>query len=118
MQLFFSPYLDFIRKTAENLPEVTEKLCYDTPAFYVAGKLFARLKEDGETLAIHIGDRDKWMQEDSETFFITDHYLKSKYMLVALGSVKPKVLENLLKEAWKSRASKKILKQFEQPEKS
>lgn len=114
MQLFFSLYLEFIRKAVEILPGVTEKLCFDTPAFYVAGKLFARLKEDGETLVIYTEDRGKWMQQDPETFFITDHYQNYKYMLIALGLVQPPILKNLLAEAWKSRATKKLLKELDQ----
>jgi hypothetical protein len=114
MQFFFSPYLEFIRKAVENLPGVTEKLCFETPAFYVGGKLFARLKEDGETLAIHTVDRDKWIKTDPETFFITDHYLNSKYMLITLGLVQPSVLEMLLTEAWRIRASKKLLRELDQ----
>jgi hypothetical protein len=117
MHFFASPYLDFIQKAVKTLPGVTEKPCFDTPAFYVAGKLFTRLKEDGETLAIHTTDRDKWMQEDPDTFFITDHYQNYKYMLIALGSVKPEILQNLLTEAWKSRAPKKLLQELDQTQK-
>ena len=43
-------YLDAIRKYLSALPGITEKLCFGTPAFYVNDKLFARLKENGDTL--------------------------------------------------------------------
>jgi hypothetical protein len=113
MGLYYSPYLNFLRQTVEQLPGVTEKLCFETPAFYVNDKLFARLKEDGETLAINTEEREKWMEADPETFFITDHYLKSKYMLINLSSVKQTTLKVLLTRAWKNRAPKKLLKTFE-----
>jgi hypothetical protein len=116
MGLYYSPYLNFLRQTVEQLPGVTEKLCFETPAFYVNDKLFARLKEDGETLAINTEEREKWMEADPETFFITDHYLKSKYMLINLSSVKQATLKLLLTRAWKNRAPKKLLKTFEENE--
>ena len=114
MDTFYSPYLNFLRQNVAHLPAVEEKLCFETPAFYVADKLFARLKEDGETLAINTEEREKWMETDPDTFFITDHYLKSKYMLISLNTVKQVTLKELLTQAWKNRAPKKLLKQFEQ----
>jgi hypothetical protein len=32
--------LEFIRTAIQHLPGVTEKLCYNTPAFYVNKKIF------------------------------------------------------------------------------
>ncbi|TDE16861.1 MmcQ/YjbR family DNA-binding protein [Dyadobacter psychrotolerans] len=114
MDVFYSPYLNFLRQTVEHLPAVTEKLCFETPAFYVNDKLFARIREDGETLVINTEERDKWIEEDPDTFYITDHYLKSKYMLISLSSVKQVTLKELLTRAWKNRAPKKLLKLFEE----
>jgi hypothetical protein len=114
MLFFSSPYLDFIRKTALALPAVTEKLCFDTPAFYVTDKLFARLKEDGETLALHSNEREKWIEKDPDTFFITEHYKNYKYALVTLGNIQPELLEKLLIDAWRNRASAKLCKELDQ----
>jgi hypothetical protein len=77
-------HLEFIRKTLLVLPGVTEKLCFDTPAFYVNKKYFARLKEDGETLVLQTQQRDKWIAANPDAFFITDHYFNYDYMLVNL----------------------------------
>ncbi len=94
------------------LPEVHEKLCYGTPGFYADKKLLARLKEDGETVAIYNNDRDEWMAKNGDIFFITDHYKNSTMMLVDLNLVSNDDLEILVKEAWEMRASKKILNQY------
>ncbi|MDB5130679.1 MAG: hypothetical protein JWR02_428 [Mucilaginibacter sp.] len=101
-------YLEFIRKTVSCLPEVTEKPCYSTPGFYVGKKLFARMKEDGETLVVQSFEREKWIEKDASTFFITDHYLNHDYVLAALKAVQPADLEKLLLTAWFNRASNKI----------
>jgi hypothetical protein len=105
--------LEFISKAIQHLPGVTEKLCYNTPAFYVNKKIFARLKEDCETLVIQTHEREKWMNADPLTFFITDHYLNYDYMLVALKTVSPQDLTNLLITAWHNRAPAKLIKEYE-----
>jgi hypothetical protein len=102
--------LTFISQVVLTLPDVYEQTCFDTPAFYVNKHVFARLKEDGENLVIHTVEREKWMDKDPITYFITDHYLKYKYMLVNLDRVEPEDLKQLLLTAWKARANKTTLK--------
>jgi len=106
-------YLKRVRAIALALPGVTEGPCFGTSAFYVAKKLLARMKEDGETLAIRTEEREKWMKANPATFFITDHYLNYPMMLIRLATVEQKVLEALMLTAWKSRAPKKLLKAYE-----
>lgn len=107
-------YLEFIRKTIQRLPGVSEKPCYGTPAFYVGKKLFARMKEDGGTLVIQTYEREKWIDTDPVTFFVTDHYLNYDYMLVSLSSVSPADLTKLLTTAWCNRATNKLIKEYEE----
>ncbi|GAA4324195.1 hypothetical protein GCM10023149_25620 [Mucilaginibacter gynuensis] len=99
--------LQFARSVVMPLPGVTEKICFDTPAFYANKKIFSRLKEDGLSWVMYTEERDKWMQADPETFFITDHYVNYNYMLVNLATVNPADLQLLLITAWKNRALKK-----------
>lgn len=104
--------LVFIRNVIAELPEAQERLLFDTPAFYTGKNIFARLKEDEENLVIYTEEREKWMQKAPETFFITPHFLKYKYMLVNLDGVEPNDLKELLITAWKQRTSKKLLKKY------
>jgi hypothetical protein len=104
-------YLDTIHKHLLPLPGINEKLCFGTPAFYVNNKLFARLKEDGETLVIHTTEREKWMHAKPATFFITDHYKNYSYMLINLKIVTSGDLKKLLTEAWVNRAPKRLIKE-------
>ena len=106
-------YLDKVRSIAGKLPGVTEGSSYGTPGFYAGKKLFARLREEGNILVIYTEERDKWMQKDPETFYITDHYQNSMYMLVALSSVSKANLTTLIQEAWLKRAGKKLLAEWE-----
>jgi len=106
-------YLEFIRKAVQNLPGVVEKPSYSTPGFFAGKKLFARLKEDGETVVVQTYEREKWMEADPETFFITDHYLNYDYMLISLKRVSPDDLTKLLTIAWCNRATNKLIKEYE-----
>jgi hypothetical protein len=106
-------YLQFIRKVILALPGTTEGLSHGTPGFYVQKKMLARLWESGEVLVIHNDERELWMEKDPEVFFITDHYRNYPYMLVNLPKIEPAELEKLLTEAWLSRASKNLVKEYQ-----
>ena len=68
---------------------MTEGICFGTPAFYVCKKLLARLREDGDTLAIKAdyAEREFWMLAQPETFFLTDHYVGYRMLLIRLATV-------------------------------
>jgi len=70
------------------------------------------MKEDGETLVVQSFEREKWMDGDPGTFFITDHYLNYDYMLVNLQRVAPDDLVSLLVTAYHNRATDKLIKAF------
>ncbi|MEJ7767645.1 MAG: hypothetical protein WKF89_07520 [Chitinophagaceae bacterium] len=106
-------YLLTIRKILQALPGVEEYICFHTPAFRVKNRLLARLKEDGETLAIHCDDRDIWMAADTKAFFVTNHYRNYPMVLARLAVVKHHDLENVLLEAWKQIAPRRLLSEYE-----
>jgi hypothetical protein len=100
-----------VRKLALALPGVEEGTSYGTPAIKVAGKLLVRLKEDGETIAMRVeyAAREVLMGADPETFYVTDHYRCYPWMLVRLASVDPKALAELLSEALRHNAPKRLV---------
>jgi len=106
-------YLQFIRQYLATFPGTSEGICYGTPGFYVQKKLLARLWENGVVLVVHTEDRDKWMQSDPEIYFITDHYRNYPYVLVQLDKVDPEELKKLLTESWLQRASKTLVKEYQ-----
>jgi hypothetical protein len=106
-------FMQFMRSILLPLPGVVEKMCFDDPAFYANKKIFANVKLKDQLLALHTLERDKWMAADPGAFFITNHYLNYKYMLVRLESVSPNDLKVLLMTAWRNRASKTQIKMYE-----
>ena len=99
-----------VGKIALKLPEVYEKLCYDTPAFYTGKNFFVRLKEDGETIVVYNPERDNWIATNPDVFYFTDHYKNyPTLLLVDLKGVTTKELSQLIITSWKARATKKLL---------
>jgi hypothetical protein len=94
---------DAIRKMALALDGVEEATSYGTPAFKVGGAMLARLRDDIGALVVRmsIEDRQEFIAEDPETYFITDHYLEYPYILVKLARVHPYAMRDLLKGAWR-----------------
>ena len=90
-----------VRKMALALDNAAEGTSYGTAAFKVGGKLFARLKEDGESLVVGttFEERAEMMAADPETYYITDHYLNYPWVLVRLSRMHSDALRDLLKRA-------------------
>lgn len=98
---------DEVREIALALPGVVLGTSYGTPALKVGKKLFIRLREDGETLVLHVGSeeaRDLLMSSDPEVFFTTDHYAGYPMVLVRLPHAKPEVLAEIIEEAYRGLA--------------
>lgn len=96
-----------------RLPGAAEGLSHGTPAFYVNKKLLARLWENGQVLVVRTDERQKWIQTDPQTFFITDHYRNYPCMLILLDKVQPGDLKQLLTDAWLGRATKAQIRAFQ-----
>jgi hypothetical protein len=100
-------------KMALRLPGVEEGTSYGTPALHVCKRFLARLKEDGETIAIKIdfADRDVLLELDPAAFYLTDHYRPYPAMLVRLKQVPAGLFEQVLERAWRRQAPKTLAAQ-------
>jgi hypothetical protein len=106
---------DTVRQFALALPGVEEATSYGTTAFKVGGKLLARFHQDGESLAIKVeyAAREVLMGVNPKTFYITDHYRCWPWMLVRISNVDRDDLRQLLEEAWRNTAPKRLLAGWE-----
>ncbi|WP_295686772.1 MmcQ/YjbR family DNA-binding protein [uncultured Nevskia sp.] len=102
-----------VRRLALALPGVEDGTSYGTPALKLRGKLFLRLREDGETLVVpaDAAAREYWMQIDPKTFFITDHYIGYDRLLVRLPGVRETALKVIIEAGWRRIAPAKLLTQ-------
>ncbi len=97
------------------LPGVEEAPCYGTPGFRVKGKLLARVWEDRETLVVKLDfDRKELLlAADPEVYFTTDHYRGYPSVLVRLPGIAQGTLRELLEDAWRLAAPKRLVEAFE-----
>jgi hypothetical protein len=103
-----------VRRIALSFPGVEEGLSYGTPGFRVRGRFLARLWEDGETLVVKCGDdeRDYRMKAEPGTFYLTQHYRGYPTVLVHLSRVKEKDLREVMEQAWRLNAPRRLVAGF------
>ena len=96
---------------ALRLPGVTDGTSYGTPALHVKKRFLARLKEDGETMAIRMEfpDRDVLLELDPGVFYLTDHYRPYQAVLVRLKEAPPGLVRQVLKRAWRFQAPRAMV---------
>jgi hypothetical protein len=104
---------EVVRRLALKLSNVEQGTSYGTAALKVKGKLFVRLKEDGETIVLRMPfeQREGLMAEDPETYYITDHDRDHPWVLVRLATVNEEALEDLLRAAHRAASPKRRLQE-------
>jgi len=100
-----------VRQMALALPGVEEGTSYGTPAFRAGGKIIARFHQDGESLVLKVefATREVLIGAAPRTYYVTDHYRCWPFMLVRLSAADPDELRNLLEEAWRVCAPKRLV---------
>ena len=103
--------IETVRRLALALPEVEEGTSYGTPAWKVRKKSFARLREDGETLVVHVdlGEKEMLMAAEPEVFFETPHYHGYALVLVRLAAIEEDELAEVLEDSWRRKAPKRLV---------
>jgi hypothetical protein len=99
-----------------RLPGVELGTSYGTPALRVRGKGMCRLRTNPDALVLRVsdmGEREALLQSQPDVFFSTPHYDGYPYVLVRLAAVDPVELAELLEEAWRVRAAKRVVKAWE-----
>jgi hypothetical protein len=82
----------------------------------VRGKLRCRLRTDPDALVLRVaspGERQALLQGHPGVFLTTPHYDGHPYVLVRLDAVDPVELGELLEEAWRDRAPKRVVAGWE-----
>ena len=81
--------------------------------------MICRLRTDPDALVLRVtdlGEREALLQGQPEAFFSTPHYDGYPYVLVRLDAVDPVELDELIEDAWRLRAPKRVVKQFDADE--
>lgn len=96
---------------ARELPGVQESTSYGLPSLKVGGKFMAGLRKDGETLALRMDfpDRARLLETEPDVFFITDHYVNYRAVVVRLNVIRYGRLAEVLEQAWRQVAPKRLI---------
>jgi hypothetical protein len=110
-----------------ELPGTEQGLLHHNPAVRVRGKLVAYLPNNSRSRPAHAADHEEFLvvrtdfgeraallAEDPETFFVTPHYENYRGVLVRLASVRPDQLRELLTEAWRLVAPKRLVRDLDE----
>ncbi len=93
------------------LPGIEEGTSYGMPSFKLAGKFFARLRDDDTVLVVHMrsfDDRDHLLKNEPDAFFTTDHYRNYPTVLIRLARVSEQTLREVLADAWRRGAPRRL----------
>ncbi|MCP2094372.1 MULTISPECIES: MmcQ/YjbR family DNA-binding protein [Actinosynnema] len=105
-----------VRRIALSLPGVVERASYGTPGWRVSDRLFARLhEEDGVLVARCASEEEKraLVAASPDRFFTTAHYDGHPHVLVRLGAVDEAELREVLTDAWRTRAPKRLVAELD-----
>jgi hypothetical protein len=110
------PTWDDVVEIGTRLPGVEVGTSFRTPALRVRGKGMCRLRTNPDALVLRVadmGEREALLQGQPDVFFSTPHYDGYPYVLVRLQLVDPTELAELLEEAWRVFAAKRVVKAYD-----
>ncbi|MDX6677729.1 MAG: hypothetical protein QOE31_1781 [Solirubrobacteraceae bacterium] len=110
------PSWEDVVEIGTRLPGVEVGTSFRTPALRVRGKGMCRLRTNPDALVLRvtdIGEREALLQGQPDVFFTTPHYDGYPYVLVRLADVDPVELCELIEEAWRVFAAKRVVKAWE-----
>jgi hypothetical protein len=107
---------DTVRRFALTLPEAEEHETWDTATFRVRSKIFMMFSEE---------ERHAWVKsthdeqralvaQDADTFFVPPYVGPSGWIGVVIHSVDRDEMEELVIEAWRLTAPKRLLAAFDE----
>ncbi len=104
---------DDVRRIALSLPEVIEKPWYNSPGFRVKDKGFLRIRAEAEgwlvVFVADLEDKEALLASDPVKFHTTPHYDGYPTVLVDLAAVDEAELTELICDAWRAKAPKRVL---------
>lgn len=99
---------------AARLPEFERSTWFGTPSLKVRGKSFLRLKDD-DTLVLlcPLEWKEILLTSAPDVYFETDHYKGWPAILARLSRIKDKELKAGIVLAWRQKAPKKLIGEFD-----
>jgi hypothetical protein len=110
---------DELRQVVRSLPEAEERETWGHPTFRVRDKMFAAMSDDGHQASVKATKEEQaaLIAAAPETFGIPAYVGRHGWVSIQLATVDPTELRELMIEAWRHAAPKRLVKAYdEQPE--
>jgi hypothetical protein len=107
---------DVVRRLALSFPEAEERETWGHPTFRVRGKMFMAMSEDGTSVSVK-ATRDAQaalVGSEPTTFSIPAYVGHHGWVGVALARVDPEELAELVEEAWRMTAPRRVVRAFDE----
>jgi hypothetical protein len=103
------------RELALSLPEAVEKETWGHPTFRVRDKMFGSMSNDGTsgTVKSTLDEQRALTQSDPDTFSVPAYVGQHGWIGIQLDRVDPVELRELVTEAWRMTAPKRLVKPFD-----
>ena len=100
-----------VRRIALSLPEATEQETWGDTTFRVRGKIFAIVGPDGTGASVKASPDDQaaLVASDAATFQPSAYTGRFGWVAVDLSRVHPAILEQLIRDAWRRTAPKRLV---------
>lgn len=109
------PSPDDVRAIVATLPGATEVETWGHPTFRVRKRMFAAMAADGSTASVKAvrEEQEALTQSAPRTFFVPKYVGVHGWVGVTLARVERDELEELLTEAWRMTAAKRVVAAFD-----
>ena len=107
---------DTIRKMALGLPQAEERETWGTPTFRVRDRIFVMFGEGGKEAWVKSSHDEQraLCAMDPDTFFVPPYVGPSGWIGVRFRTVDRGEMEELVTEAWRMVAPKRLVKSFDE----
>ena len=104
-----------LRSFALSLPEVEEIETWDIPTFRVRRKMIAIMADDEATASIKasVDEQQALVKADPQTYSFAPYVGRHGWVLCQLTQIPIVVLEELLTEAWRATAPKRLVRAWD-----
>jgi hypothetical protein len=107
--------LEEARRLALSLPEATEQPHFDMTSFRVRGKIFATAPPDGQRLHVFVDEQEVQASVAEDPLAYEELWWGKRLqgVRVNLSAASPDPVSELLQDAWRRRAPKRLVASFD-----
>jgi len=107
-----------VRKIALELPEAEERETWGDATFRVRDKIFVILSVDGKRASVKArhDEQQAVIFEQPDVFYLPEYVAQHGWIGVRLPLVDPQEMRELLTEAWRLTAPKRLVRAFDRDE--